>query len=120
VRALAALLTVLPATMAPASALPGQALYPVKLAVEQLQVTAVSWLRSHGQVGAGAAQVPDHLLPEGGDVDGDQLVGAVQAGQPAAVAPVGLGPCRRPLGGMGDGAITWQATPWRCSSRVSS
>ena len=29
--------------MASASALPGQALYPVKLAVEQLRVTAVSW-----------------------------------------------------------------------------
>ena len=41
--ALAAALTVLPAIMASASALPGQALYPVKLAVEQLQVTAVSW-----------------------------------------------------------------------------
>jgi hypothetical protein len=41
--ALAAALTVLPATMASASALPGQALYPVKLAVEQLTVTAVSW-----------------------------------------------------------------------------
>ena len=41
--ALAAALTVLPATMASASALPGQALYPVKLAVEQLRVTAVSW-----------------------------------------------------------------------------
>jgi hypothetical protein len=32
-----------PATMASASALPGQALYPVKLTVEQLQVIAVSW-----------------------------------------------------------------------------
>jgi hypothetical protein len=41
--ALAAALTVLPASMASASALPGQALYPVKLAVEQLRVTAVSW-----------------------------------------------------------------------------
>jgi hypothetical protein len=41
--ALAAALTVLPVTMASASALPGQALYPVKLAVEQLRVTAVSW-----------------------------------------------------------------------------
>src|SRR5215218_7929643 len=41
--ALAAALTVVPATMASASALPGQALYPVKLAVEQLRVTAVSW-----------------------------------------------------------------------------
>src|SRR5215217_2342787 len=41
--ALAAALIVLPATMASAGALPGQALYPVKLAVEQLRVTAVSW-----------------------------------------------------------------------------
>jgi Domain of unknown function (DUF5667) len=41
--ALAAALSVPPATMASASALPGQALYPVKLAVEQLQLTAVSW-----------------------------------------------------------------------------
>jgi Domain of unknown function (DUF5667) len=40
---LAAALTVVPAAMASASALPGQALYPVKLAVEQLQVSAVSW-----------------------------------------------------------------------------
>jgi hypothetical protein len=44
--ALAAALTVLPATMASAGALPGQALYPVKLAVEQLRVTAVSWSSS--------------------------------------------------------------------------
>jgi hypothetical protein len=41
--ALAAALTVVPAAMASASALPGQALYRVKLAVEQLRVTAVSW-----------------------------------------------------------------------------
>jgi hypothetical protein len=41
--ALAAALTVLPATMASASALPGQALYPIKLAVEQVRVTTVSW-----------------------------------------------------------------------------
>jgi hypothetical protein len=41
--ALAAALTVVPAAMASASALPGQALYPVKLTVEQLQLTAVSW-----------------------------------------------------------------------------
>jgi hypothetical protein len=40
---LAAALTVLPATMVSASALPGQALYPVKLAVEQLRVSAASW-----------------------------------------------------------------------------
>jgi hypothetical protein len=32
------------------------------------------------QVGAGAAQVPDRLLARGGDADGDQLAGPVQAG----------------------------------------
>jgi hypothetical protein len=42
------------------------------------------------QVGAGAAQVPDRLLGRGGDADTDQLAGAVQPGQPPAVAPVGL------------------------------
>jgi hypothetical protein len=51
------------------------------------------------QVGAGPAQVPDRLLARGGDADGDQLAGAVQPGQAAAVASVGLGPCRRPLVG---------------------
>jgi hypothetical protein len=42
------------------------------------------------QISAGPAQVPDRLLPRGGDADGDQFPGAVQAGQPPAVAPVGL------------------------------
>jgi hypothetical protein len=42
------------------------------------------------QVGAGPAQVPDRFLTRGGDADGDQLAGAVQARQAAAVAPVGL------------------------------
>ena len=43
--AVAAALTVVPAAAASASesALPGQVLYPVKLAVEQVRVTAVSW-----------------------------------------------------------------------------
>jgi hypothetical protein len=42
------------------------------------------------QVGPGPAQVPDRLLARGGDADGDQFTGAVQPGQAAAVAPVGL------------------------------
>jgi len=42
------------------------------------------------QVGPGPAQIPDRLLLSGGDADGDQLAGAVQPGQPPAVAPVGL------------------------------
>jgi hypothetical protein len=32
------------------------------------------------QISAGSAQVPDGLLASGGDADGDQLAGAVQAG----------------------------------------
>jgi hypothetical protein len=51
------------------------------------------------QISPGPAQVPDRLLLWGGDADGDQLAGPVQAGQAPAVAPVGLGPCPRPLGG---------------------
>jgi hypothetical protein len=41
--ALAAALVLVPATMASASALPGQGLYPVKLAVEQVRLVAVQW-----------------------------------------------------------------------------
>jgi Domain of unknown function (DUF5667) len=41
--ALAAALVLVPATMASASALPGQGLYPVKLAVEQVRLAAVQW-----------------------------------------------------------------------------
>ena len=41
-------------------------------------------------VGSGAAQVPHRLLLDGGDADTDQLAGAMQPGQPAAVPPVGL------------------------------
>jgi hypothetical protein len=46
-------------------------------------------------VGPGPAQVPDGLLGHGRQSDRDQLAGPVQPGQPPAVAPVGLGPCRR-------------------------
>jgi hypothetical protein len=71
------------------------------------------------QVGPGPAQIPDRRFTRGGDADGDQLAGAVQPGQAPAVAPVGLDLV---AGRSWDerGAITWQATPWRCSSRASS
>jgi hypothetical protein len=65
------------------------------------------------QVGPGAAQIPDRLLARIRDADGDQLAGAVQPRQAAAVTPAAAR-------GISDGAITWQATPWRCSSRASS
>jgi hypothetical protein len=41
--ALAAALVLVPATMASASALPGQVLYPAKLAVEQVRLASVQW-----------------------------------------------------------------------------
>jgi hypothetical protein len=41
--ALAAVLVLAPATMASAAALPGQAMYPLKLAIEQLRLAAVQW-----------------------------------------------------------------------------
>ena len=50
-------------------------------------------------VGAGAAQVPDGLLGDRRDPDGDQLAGPVQASQPPAVATVGLDLV---AGGLGD------------------
>jgi Domain of unknown function (DUF5667) len=40
---LAAALILAPATMASAAALPGQAMYPLKLAIEQLRVASVQW-----------------------------------------------------------------------------
>ena len=41
--ALAAALVLAPATMASAAALPGQAMYPFKLAIEQVRIAAVQW-----------------------------------------------------------------------------
>src|SRR5215208_1195707 len=45
-------------------------------------------------VASGAAKIPDGLLLDGWDADADQLAGALQPGQPPAIPPVGLGPCR--------------------------
>ena len=47
------------------------------------------------QIGAGPAQVPRRLLGHGRDADGHQLAGAEQAGQPPAVAAIGLDPIPR-------------------------
>jgi len=49
----------------------------------------------HNHVGPGPAQVPDRFFLHGGDPDRHQLPGPVQPRQAPAVAPVGLGPCRR-------------------------
>jgi hypothetical protein len=49
------------------------------------------------RIGPGPAQIPDRFFMGFWDGDGDQFAGAVQPGQPPAVAPIGLGPCPRPL-----------------------
>jgi Domain of unknown function (DUF5667) len=47
---LAAALVLAPATMASAAALPGQAMYPFKLAIEQLRIVSVQWSPSREAV----------------------------------------------------------------------
>ena len=59
---LAAVLVLAPATMASAAALPGQAMYPLKLAIEQLRLASVQWspAREAGQ----RIQIADERLEE--------------------------------------------------------
>ena len=79
---LAAALVLAPATMASAAALPGQAMYPLKLAIEQLRLASVQWspAREAGQ----RIRIADERLKEL-----DQLVKlGMDAQVPAAVRAV--------------------------------
>jgi Domain of unknown function (DUF5667) len=60
--ALAAALVLAPATMASAAALPGQAMYPFKLAIEQLRLAAVQW--SPSREAGERTRVADERLSE--------------------------------------------------------
>jgi hypothetical protein len=60
--ALAAALVLVPATMASAAALPGQAMYPFKLAIEQLRIASVQW--SSGREAVERTRVADERLEE--------------------------------------------------------
>jgi Domain of unknown function (DUF5667) len=60
--ALAAALVLAPATMASAAALPGQAMYPFKLAIEQLRIASVQW--SSGREAVERTRVADARLEE--------------------------------------------------------
>ena len=60
--ALAAALVLAPATMASAAALPGQAMYPFKLAIEQLRIASVQW--SSGREAVERTRVADERLEE--------------------------------------------------------
>jgi hypothetical protein len=59
---LAAALVLVPATMASAAALPGQAMYPLKLAIEQLRLASVQW--SPAREAGERIQVADERLEE--------------------------------------------------------
>src|SRR5829696_2199666 len=79
---LAAALVLAPATMASAAALPGQAMYPLKLAIEQLRLASVRWspVREAGQ----RIRIADERLEEL-----DQIVNLGMAAQvPDAVRAV--------------------------------
>jgi hypothetical protein len=60
--ALAAALVLAPATMASAAALPGQAMYPFKLAIEELRIASVQW--SSGREAVERTRVADERLEE--------------------------------------------------------
>jgi hypothetical protein len=60
--ALAAALVLAPATMASAAALPGQAMYPFKLAIEQLRLASVQW--SPAREAGERTRVADERLEE--------------------------------------------------------
>jgi hypothetical protein len=60
--ALAAALVLAPATIASAAALPGQAMYPLKLAIEQLRVASVQW--SPSREASERTRIADERLDE--------------------------------------------------------
>jgi hypothetical protein len=60
--ALAAALVLAPATIASAAALPGQAMYPFKLAIEQIRLASVQW--SPGREAGERTRVADERLEE--------------------------------------------------------
>jgi hypothetical protein len=86
--ALAAALVLAPATMASAAALPGQAMYPFKLAIEQLRLAAVQW--SPAREAGERTRVADERLDEVQSLLKlkmyNQLPGAIKALNRAVIA----------------------------------
>src|SRR5215211_4602408 len=85
---LAAALVLAPATMASAAALPGQAMYPFKLAIEQLRLASVQW--SPSREAGERTRVADERLDEVQSLWSlrmySQLPGAIMALNRAVVA----------------------------------
>jgi hypothetical protein len=86
--ALAAALVLAPATIASAAALPGQAMYPFKLAIEQVRIASVQW--SPGREAGERTRVADERLDEVQSLFRlqmfTQLPGALRALEQAVVA----------------------------------
>jgi hypothetical protein len=86
--ALAAALVLAPATMASAAALPGQAMYPFKLAIEQVRIASVQW--SPGREAGERTRVADERLEEVESLVNlrmfAQLPGALKALKQAVIA----------------------------------
>jgi hypothetical protein len=86
--ALAAALVLAPATIASAAALPGQAMYPFKLAIEQLRIASVQW--SPSREAGERTRVADERLGEVQDLISlkmfNQLPNALTALSKAVVA----------------------------------
>src|SRR5512132_1465419 len=85
---LAAALVLAPATMASAAALPGQAMYPFKLAIEQLRLATVQW--SPSREAGERTRIADERLDEVQSLLAlkmfNQLPGAIKALNRAVVA----------------------------------
>src|SRR5829696_2147594 len=85
---LAAALVLAPATMASAAALPGQAMYPFKLAIEQLRLASVQWSPSREAVER--TRVADERVDEVKSLLSlrmyNQLPGAIKALNAAVIA----------------------------------
>ncbi|MET0479040.1 MAG: hypothetical protein ABW222_13935, partial [Actinomycetota bacterium] len=86
--ALAAALVLAPATIASAAALPGQAMYPFKLAIEQLRIASVQW--SSGREAGERTRVAHERLREFQSLVNlkmfTQVPGALKALEQAVVA----------------------------------
>jgi hypothetical protein len=86
--ALAAALVLAPATIASAAALPGQAMYPFKLAIEQVRIASVQW--SPTREASERTRVADERLEEVESLVSlrmfNQLPGALKALERAVVA----------------------------------
>ena len=115
--ALAAALVLAPATIASAAALPGQAMYPFKLAIEQLRIASVQW--SPSREAGERTRVADERLGEVQDLIEPEDVHPAPQRPHRPLQGRGRRPGRGRGGGQGRRARLRggrQAEPWSRSS----